>query len=63
MVSLWLRLFHPPRDWWRRATARRELSRLNDHFLRDIGLSRADIDPRGAYLFQDRATWSRRLLP
>lgn len=62
-VSLRLRLFHLLRGWRRRAAARRELSRLNDNFLWDIGMSRADVDPRAAYSFQDRATWSRRLLP
>lgn len=30
--------------WHRRAATRRELARLDDHLLRDIGLSRGDID-------------------
>ena len=30
--------------WHRRAATKRELGRLDDHMLRDIGLSRSDID-------------------
>jgi uncharacterized protein YjiS (DUF1127 family) len=31
-------------DEWRRSVAIRELSRLNDHYLHDIGINRSDID-------------------
>ena len=63
MVSRWHRLFHLLRGWRRKAVARREFSRLNDRFLRDIGLDRTDVDPHATYLIQDRTAWSRRLLP
>ena len=31
-------------DEWRRGVAIRELNRLNDHYLDDIGIDRSDID-------------------
>jgi uncharacterized protein YjiS (DUF1127 family) len=31
-------------DEWRRAEAIRELNRLSDHHLKDIGIARADIE-------------------
>jgi uncharacterized protein YjiS (DUF1127 family) len=31
-------------DQWRRTQAIRELNRLSDHHLRDIGIARADIE-------------------
>jgi uncharacterized protein YjiS (DUF1127 family) len=31
-------------DWFERARERRHLSELSDHMLKDIGLSRADVE-------------------
>jgi uncharacterized protein YjiS (DUF1127 family) len=40
-IARWVRALERAR---RNAIARRELSRLTDHFLRDVGLERSDID-------------------
>jgi uncharacterized protein YjiS (DUF1127 family) len=32
------------REWWRRKNDRRELARLDERMLRDIGLTRFDVD-------------------
>jgi uncharacterized protein YjiS (DUF1127 family) len=41
-------------DWQERARERRHLSGLDDHLLRDIGLSRADVDHEVAKPFWTR---------
>lgn len=33
---------HSPVNWWQRARERRRLRELEDHLLRDLGLTRAD---------------------
>jgi uncharacterized protein YjiS (DUF1127 family) len=46
-VALIAALRHIPRIvgvWFERAEARRRLAMLNDHMLRDIGLTHADVD-------------------
>ena len=39
-------------DLWRRRAVIRQLDRLNDHYLRDIGISRGEIDAVADTLLQ-----------
>ena len=38
-------------DWFERTRQRRQLSELSDHMLKDIGLSRADVEAEAAKPF------------
>jgi uncharacterized protein YjiS (DUF1127 family) len=44
VVAVLDRLFEAPFVWAERAAERRQLAELDDHLLRDIGLTRADVD-------------------
>jgi uncharacterized protein YjiS (DUF1127 family) len=44
VIAVLDRLFETPFVWAERAAERRHLAELNDHLLRDIGVTRADID-------------------
>jgi uncharacterized protein YjiS (DUF1127 family) len=43
-VAAFRRMAHMMWEWRSRAGSRRALSMLSDHALRDIGLTRADVD-------------------
>ena len=43
-VAVLDRLFDAPFVWAERAAERRHLAQLDDHLLKDVGLSRADIE-------------------
>ena len=45
------RLFEAPFVWAERAAERRHLAQLDDHLLKDVGLSRADIETLSAKPF------------
>ena len=43
--------FEQPLAWLERARQRRQLRQLGDHMLKDIGLSRADVDAEASKPF------------
>ncbi len=43
-LHLFRRVMHIYRTWRERGRQRRDLARLNDRLLRDIGLTRADVE-------------------
>lgn len=51
IVSVLDRMVEAPFIWAERAAERRHLAQLDDHLLRDIGLSRADIETVSAKPF------------
>ncbi len=44
LIAVLDRIFEAPFVWAERAAERRHLAALDDHLLKDIGVSRADID-------------------
>jgi uncharacterized protein YjiS (DUF1127 family) len=40
----WIGIFHVAETWMERSKQRRDLASLNDAILKDLGLSRADVE-------------------
>lgn len=51
VIAVLDRLFEAPFVWAERAAERRHLAELDNHLLRDIGLTKADIDAVSAKPF------------